>query len=129
MNMKTDFQNLATRLITGVFGSVAQTVTIRRPLYDNYDERTGSLISAHEDYTAVGIIGPWKDDNRAAATSNAIRSDDLSFLISKQTLDINPELNVDIVITADGTEWAVVYSETDEAEATINLRLSKGIEQ
>jgi len=129
MNMKTDFQSLATRLITQVFGSVAQTVTIRHPLYNNYDEESGALISAHEDYTVVGILGPWKDDNQAAATSGAIRTDDLSLLISKVTLDLSPELNVDTAITADGTEWAIVYSEKDEAEATVNFRLSKGVEE
>lgn len=129
MNMKTDFQSLATRLIQNVFGDVAQVVTIRHPLYNNYDEETGSLISAHEDYTVTGIVGPWKNDNQAAATSDAIRSDDLSLLISKVTLDLSPELNVDTAITADGTEWAIIYSETDPAEATVNFRLSKGIEQ
>ena len=129
MNMKTDFQSLATRLITQVFGSVAQTVTIRHPLYNNYDEESGALISAHEDYTVVGILGPWKDDNQAAATSGAIRTDDLSLLISKVTLGLSPELNVDTAITADGTEWAIVYSEKDEAEATVNFRLSKGVEE
>ena len=128
MNMKTDFQALATKLITGVFGDVAQSVTIRRPLYVNYDEETGAQISSHNDYTVVGILGPWKDDNQAAANGPQIRSDDMSLLISKVTLEIEPEVNFDSAITADGTGWAIIYSEKDEAEATINFRLSKGTE-
>jgi len=127
--MKTDFQSLATRLITSVFGSIAQTVTIRRPLYNNYDEESGALITAHEDYTVTGILGPWRDDNQAASVSDAIRTDDLSLLIPKVTLEINPEVNVDTALTADGTEWSIIYSETDEAEATIRFRLTKDVEQ
>ena len=129
MNMKTDFQSLATRLITGVFGDVAQTVTIRRPIYSNYDEETGALVSAHEDYSVVGILGPWKDDNQAARNSDQIRTDDLSLLISKVTLEINPEVNVDVAITADGTTWNIIYSETDEAEASVKFRLTKEVEE
>lgn len=128
MTMKTDFQNLATKLITGVFGSVAQSVIIRRPIYSNYDEETGSMISATEDYTVTGIVGPWVDDNIAALTSSTIRSDDLSLIISKQTLEIEPEVNYDIAILNDGSEYAIVYSEKDPAEATITFRLSKDVE-
>ncbi len=128
MNMKVMFQNLATKLITGVFKDVAQAVTIRRPLYVNYDEETGAQISSHNDYTVTGVLGPWKDDNTANANSSQIRSDDLSLIISKVTLEIEPELNFDTAITADGTEWAIIYSEKDEAEATIKFRLSKDTE-
>lgn len=128
MNMKVMFQNLATKLITGVFKDVAQAVTIRRPLYVNYDEETGAQISSHNDYTVTGVLGPWKDDNTANANGPQIRSDDLSLIISKVTLEIEPELNFDTAITADGTEWAIIYSEKDEAEATIKFRLSKDTE-
>lgn len=127
--MKTDFQSMATRLITGVFADVAQQVTIRHPIYDNYDEESGSYISAHEDYTVTGIVGPWKNDNQAAQTSNNVRTDDMSLLISKVTLDLVPEMGVDTAVTADGTEWYIIYSETDEAEATVLFRLSKEIEE
>lgn len=129
MNMKTDFQSMAVNLITNVFGSIAQSVTVRHPIYNNYDEETGALISAHEDYSVQAIVGPWIDDNRAATTSDKIRSDDLSILIAKTQLDINPEMDVDTILTADGTEWAILYSEVDEAEATLKLRISKGTEE
>ncbi len=128
MTMKTNFQALATKLITEVFGSIAQTLTIRRALYVNYDEETGAQITSHNDYTVQAIIGPWIDDNRQAATSNSIRSDDVAAIISKSLLEITPEVGFDIAITADGTEWGIVYTETDEAEATLTLRLSKGEE-
>jgi hypothetical protein len=127
--MKTNFQSLATRLITQVFGSVAQQVTIRRPIYNTYDEESGALISGTEDYTVIGIVGPWKNDNQGALTSDAIRTDDLALLISKTTLEITPELNYDIAITADNTQWNLIYAETDPAEATILFRLSKGNEE
>lgn len=128
MNMKTDFQALATKLIYEVFGSISQTLIIRRPLYVNYDEETGSQIMSHDDYTVQAVIGPWINKNEAAATSNAIRTDDLSAIISKEKLTINPEMGYDIAITADGTEWSIAYSAVDEAEATLTLRLSKGQE-
>ena len=128
MTLKTDFQQLATKLISGVFGSIAQPLIIRRPLYVNYDEETGAQISSFNDYTVDAIVGPWTDDNRKYANGPQIRSDDLIALISRQTLEINPEMNYDIAITADGTEWAILYSSIDEAEATLTLRLSKGIE-
>lgn len=127
--MKTNFRNLATKLITEVFKDVAQSVTIRHPLYNNYDEESGALISAHEDYTVIGIIGPWKEDKQQALTSDGIRTDDLSLLVSKATLEFQPEINNDTVITEDGTEWAIVYSETDPAEAAINYRLTKVLEE
>jgi hypothetical protein len=126
--MKTDFQALATKLIYEVFGSISQTLTIRRPIYINYDEETGSQIMSSDDYVVQAVIGPWIDKNQAAATSNAIRTDDLSAIISKEKLAIVPEMNFDIAITADGTEWAIVQSTMDEAEATLILRLSKGVE-
>jgi len=126
--MKTDFQALATRLITQVFGSIAQTVTIRRPIYDNYNEELGSLISYHNDYSVIGVIGPWKNDNQSAQTSDAIGTDDLSLIISKTTLEIEPELNFDIAITSDGVEWDIILSEKDEAEATIKFRLTKRLD-
>jgi len=126
--MKTDFQALATKLIYEVFGSISQTLTIRRPIYINYDEETGSQIMSSDDYVIQAVIGPWIDKNQAAATSNAIRTDDLSAIISKEKLAITPEMNFDIAITADGTEWAIVQSTMDEAEATLILRLSKGVE-
>lgn len=129
MNMKTDFEQLAVKLINSTFGDVAQSVVIRRPLYNNYDEESGALISASEDYTVNGIIGPWVDDNRAATTSGAIRSDDSSLLIASTDLGIVPEVDVDTAITADGTQWAILYVEQDEAQATILCRISKGIEQ
>lgn len=128
MTMKTDFQNLATKLIYEVFGSIAQTLIIRRPLYTNYDEESGVQYTSHEDYTVQAIIGPWVDDNRNAANGPAIRSDDLSAIISQVTLGMSPEMNYDIAITSDGTEWAIVQSIVDEAQATITLRLSKGQE-
>lgn len=128
MTMKTNFQLLAESLITNVFGSVSQQVIIRRPLYVNYDEESGAQFSSHDDYTVSAVIGPWRRDNQAFATSDAIRSDDLECIIAKRTLEINPEMNFDIAITADGTEWAIVYAEIDAAEATITLRLSKGLE-
>jgi hypothetical protein len=129
MNLKDMFQQLATQLISDTFGSVAQTLIIRRPVYVSYDEETGAQISSHNDYTVQAIIGPWVDDNRGYANnSNYIRSDDLSAIISKQTLEINPEMDFDIAITADGTEWAILFSQVDEAEATLTLKLSKGLE-
>lgn len=130
MTLKTDFQNLATKLIYDTFGSIAQLLIIRRPLYVNYDEATGAQITSHNDYTVQAIVGPWTDDNRNLANNNNnIRSDDLGATIAKQTLDIMPEVNYDIAITADGSEWAITYIAVDEAEATITLRLSKGIEE
>ena len=128
MTMKTNFQLLAESLITSVFGSVSQQVIIRRPLYVNYDEETGAQFSSHDDYTVSAIIGPWRRDNQASGTSDKIRSDDLECIIAKRTLEINPEMNYDVAITADGTEWGIAYSEVDAAEATIILRLSKGQE-
>jgi hypothetical protein len=128
MNMKTDFQAMAVNLITSVFGDIAQIVTIRHPIYNNYDEETGALISAYEDYIVKAIVGPWTDDNLSAATSDRIRSDDLSVLLAKTQLVINPEMDVDTLITADGTEWSILYTSVDEAEATLTLRISKGIE-
>lgn len=128
MTLKTDFQALAVKLITDTFGSVAQSVIIRRPIYVNYDEATGAQITSHNDYAVTGIVGPWKNDNLAAATSDNIRSDDLALIVAKTTLEIEPELNFDTAITADGTEWAITYSETDPAGATIKFRLSKGEE-
>ena len=127
--MKTDFQALATKLIYDVFGSISQTLIIRRPLYINYDEETGTQMMSHDDYTIQAVIGPWINKNEAAATSAAIRTDDLSAIISKSTLTITPEVSYDIAITADGTEWNIAYSATDEAEATLTLRLSKGLEE
>lgn len=127
--MKTDFQSLATRLITQVFGSVAQQVTIRHPIYDNYDEESGSYISAFEEYVVTGIVGPWKNDNQDALTSNSNRYDDISLIISNVTLDLVPEMGVDTAVTADGTIWQIIYSEKDEAEATVTFRLSKEIEE
>ena len=129
MSLKTDFQQLAVKLINNVFGSIAQTLTIRRPLYVNYDEATGSQITSHDDYTLQAIIGPWTNDNQNAATSDAIRSDDLQAIIAKTDLTIVPETNYDIAITPDGTEWAIVYAAIDEAEATLTLRLSKDQEE
>lgn len=128
MTMKTDFQALATKLIYEVFGSISQTLTIRRPIYVNYDEETGAQIMSSDDYVVQAVIGPWINKNEASATSNAIRSDDLSAIISKTKLAIIPEMNYDIAITSDGTEWAIVGSFMDEAEATLTLRLSKGVE-
>ena len=128
MTMKTDFQALATKLIYEVFGSISQTVTIRRPIYVNYDEESGAQIMSSDDYVVQAVVGPWIDNNQAAATSNAIRTDDLSIIISKTKLAITPEMNFDIAITSDGTEWAIVQSTMDEAEATLTLRLSKGVE-
>jgi hypothetical protein len=128
MTLKTDFQNLATKLISGVFGSISQKLIIRRPLYVSYDEETGSQLSSFADYTVDAIVGPWTDDNTKYANGPQIRSDDLVALISRQTLEINPEMNYDIAITADGTEWAILYTSVDEAEATLTIRLSKGIE-
>lgn len=128
MNMKTNFQSLATRLITGVFGAVAQTVTIRHPVYSSYDEQSGSIISAHEDFTITGIVGPWTEDNSAARTSESVRADDSALLVSYVQLELMPELNVDIAITEDGTEWNIVDSVTDPSEAAVKFRLSKVIE-
>lgn len=128
MTMKSDFQALATKLITDVFGSIAQNITIRRALYVNYDEETGAQITSHNDYAVKAIIGPWIDDNRQASGSDSIRTDDVAAIISKSLLEISPEVGFDIVITSDGTEWAIVYTEMDEAEATLTLRLSKGEE-
>lgn len=129
MSLKTDFQKLAVKLINSVFGSISQPLIIRSPIYVNYDEQTGAQITSHNDYTVNAVIGPWTDDNRAAATSGAIRTDDLSAIIATTDLGMRPEVNYDMAITADGTEWAIVYSEIDEAEATITLRLSKGQEE
>ena len=128
MSLKTDFQKLAVKLINNVFGSVAQTLIIRSPIYVNYDEQTGAQITSHNDYQVQAVVGPWTDDNRGAATSNAVRSDDLSAIVALTDLGMRPEVNYDIAITADGTEWTIVYTEIDEAEATITLRLSKGQE-
>ena len=129
MTMKTDFQALASKLIYDVFGSISQTLTIRRPIYVNYDEETGSQIMSSDDYVIQAVIGPWIDKNIDASKSDAIRTDDLSAIISKEKLAIVPEMNFDIAITTDGTEWAIVQSTTDEAEATIILRLSKSVEE
>lgn len=130
MSLKTDFQALATKLITNTFGSVAQNIIIRRPIYVNYDEASGAQISSYMDYNATAIVGPWKDDNQPYANNlNSIRSDDLSVILSRQLLDMTPEVNYDIAITADGAEWAIVYTEMDEAEATLTMRLSKGQEE
>lgn len=130
MTLKTDFQNLASKLIYDTFGSIAQSLIIRRPIYVNYDEETGAQITSHNDYTIQAIVGPWTDDNRNYANNNNnIRSDDLGAVIAKQTLSIMPEVNFDIAITADGNEWAITYIAVDEAEATLTLRLSKGLEE
>jgi len=130
MSLKTDFQNLASKLIYDTFGSISQPLIIRRSIYINYDEGTGAQITSHNDYTIKAVVGPWVDDNRGAANSNnSIRSDDLSAIISKQTLEIMPEVNFDIAVTADGTEWSIVSATVDEAEATLTLRLSKGQEE
>lgn len=129
MSLKTDFQQLAVKLINSTFGSISQTLIIRRPLYVNYDEATGAQITSHNDYTVQAVIGPWTNDNRAAATSDAIRSDDLQAIIANTDLGIMPEMNYDIAITADGTEWGIAYAAMDEAEATLTLRLSKGLEE
>ena len=129
MTLKTDFQNLANKLIYDTFGSIAQSLIIRRPIYVNYDEATGAQITSHNDYEIKAIVGPWTDDNRNLANNNNnIRSDDLGAIIAKQTLEIMPETNFDIAITADGDEWAITYVAVDEAEATLTLKLSKGLE-
>ena len=128
-NLKAKFQKLAVKMITKTFESVAQDVIIRRPLYNNYDEASGSLISAYEDYTVKGIVGPWVDDDKAAANSDKVRSDESSLLIATTLLEIIPELNVDIAITIDGTEWAIIDSITDEAGASTLFKLSKGVEE
>lgn len=127
--MKTNFQALATRLIEGVFGSVSQVVTIRRPIYSNYDEETGSMIQAHEDRDVVAVVGPWRNNSQPGMNSDAIATDDLSVIYSKVRLDIEPELNVDTAILPDGSEWSIVYYEKDEAEASVRLRLAKDLEQ
>ena len=77
MNMKTRFQNLATRLIQKTFGDVAQPVIIRHPLYSNYDESTGALITNHEDFDVIGILGPFFDNKQGAANIDNISVDDL----------------------------------------------------
>lgn len=128
MNMRVRFQGMATRLITQVFGSIAQPVVIRRSLYSNYDEAAGSIISAHEDYDVTGIVGPWQDDNSAALNSDQIITHDLYLLISAETLEITPVTGVDTVII-DSVEYSIVRSETDEAAATIKMRLVKELEQ
>ena len=129
MTLKTDFQKLASTLINGVFGSIAQPVTIRHPLYTNYEESTGAMITAHEDHIVNGILGTWIDNNQAAAVGPKIMTNDVSLLISKSDLPITPITNYDTAIDKDGTEWVIVFVQKDEAEATLTIRLSKNLEE
>lgn len=131
MNMKTKFQKIAEKIVTKTFGDVAQLVTIRRPIYENYDEVTGSLISSHDDYEVKGIVGPWNKDNSPSTTSSGIMNDDLQLIIARITLVdedgnvIEAEVNRDSVILPDGSEYLIIQSFKDPAEASIVYRLSK----
>lgn len=129
MNLKVLFQSLATNLITGVFKDVAQKVIIRRPIMNNYQEYLGALISSYQEYEVVGIVGPWRDDSQLGQKSDAIQTNDLQLIISKVTLEIEPELNVDTCILPDGSEWEIIFAQKDAAEASIKYRLSKDLEE
>ena len=128
MDLKTMFDKLAVTMINKTFGSVAQTVTIRHPLYSNYDEETGAIITAHEDYIVKGIVGPWINNNEEAQRSHIVDSQDVSVLIATSDLElINPAVNYDTVITQDGSEWALAFIQRDPANATFKFKLSKNI--
>lgn len=85
-DFKTKCQKLAQRTINDTFGSVAQDVTVIKPLRDGYDTESGLVIATTSEVNVKGTITPWTEDNSAALSSDTIVTNDIKLLIAAQDM-------------------------------------------
>lgn len=141
MSLKDEFQDLAVELIDDTFLSVADTVTIVRPITEDYDTSEGVIYEQSLNVTVNGIVTPWDEDNKGAQNSDLVQTEDLKLLIAYkdlETLDLaapNPEdkilplrVNYDR-IEINSIEYKIVTLKLTAARALYILRLAKIVEE
>lgn len=123
------FQQIAYKLVNQVFKDVAQTATIIRPIYNNYDPESGALVSSHEEYNILAIFGPFKASNNWSQTSDTNQATFSQILFASITLPIRPQIGVDFVKMPDNVLWDVVDVIIDEANASTILKLTERLDE
>jgi len=119
------FQQIAYKLVNQVFKDVSIPVTIVRPIYNNYDVESGSLVTAYEEYPILAVFGPSKNNNLWAQTSDNIQTATSQILFANITLPITPQIGVDTVKTPDNKVWEVIDVVIDEASASTIVKLNE----
>ena len=125
MNMKTDFQNLASELINDVFSDIAVDLTYRSLISSTYDPVSGDIITSYNDIPLKGILGPFSRD---LIDAQEILLTDTRCVIPFQSLNgVEPRAQVDTLITVDGIEYDIlqVLKDASEAAYTLQLRVTK----
>lgn len=119
--MKTEFNQLAKKLITETFASISKTVQL---LIDKsvYSEEMGEIIAFDDEIiTLDGISGPV---NKTRFNSANIQTDDVQVILP--FIDVDQELFLQIdTLTIDGVEHTLIDSVVDASESVIVLLCRK----
>ena len=125
MNMKTDFNDLAQRLIEETFRDVATTLTLTVS-NSVYDETTGESLDFDDDGIAIlAIVGPFQNsklngfdlevgDVRAILPMNTIRINNITAIFLQSD-----------TVTHDNTVYTVVDTQKDPSESILTIQLRK----